>query len=427
MRKSGLDNFNQSLDKKLTSSIDELMKDRDALALRNKTLAEAMHHTPMRHRIRRVMLHALAHAYVPRSRRAAQTDRILIIRPDHLGDVLLTTPALHALRQAYPNTEIHALVGGWSAGILESNTNIDLVLTIPFPGFTRGAVTDWRSPYRYAFQTAARLRRIGYAQAIIMRPDHWWGAWLARLTGIPKRIGYQHPDTELFLTDAIPHQHEHVVRQSLRLIESVTKQPVTDERVVYRFDTSSSDHAYIRGYLEEWGIAEDDPIFCIHPGSGTKIKQWQPEKWAQVADILTEQLAARVVFTGGDHELPLIQTIQSKMQQPVTIMAGDTQVSHLAALYERAKVVLGPDSGPLHLAASVGTPTVTLFGPADPIEFSTWGNPQKHPILTTNIACRPCRILDWSSDDAKYHPCVRDITVTDVLSAARLAAEHTDD
>jgi heptosyltransferase-2/heptosyltransferase-3 len=94
-------------------------------------------------------------------------------------------------------------------------------------------------------------------------------------------------------------------------------------------------------------------------------------------------------------------------------------VNQLAALFKRARVVMGPDSGPLHLAAAVGTPTVALFGPADPVEFAQWGAPAKHIILTSDIGCRPCRVLDWNGDDPINHPCIRDITLARVLESAR--------
>jgi hypothetical protein len=158
--------------------LEELLRDREALALRNKTLADAYHQKPFRHQMRRGLLSLLATTYVRASRRAARTDRILLIRPDHLGDLLLTTPAVRILKQHYPNTEIHALVGNWSAGVLANFDEVDMVLTVPFPGFTRDKTRkNWRTPYQFATQTARRLRRIGYAKAIILRPDHWWGAW----------------------------------------------------------------------------------------------------------------------------------------------------------------------------------------------------------------------------------------------------------
>lgn len=416
-------NLNDAIEKPL----EELLNDREALALRNRTLAEAYHQRPFRHQMRKLLLNFLSTTYIPPSRTAAQTNRILLIRPDHLGDLLLTTPAIRTLRQHMPNTEIHALVGPWSAGVLANVSEVDVVLTVPFPGFTRGDKTSWSSPYQYAIQTARRLRRIGYAKAIVFRPDHWWGAWVARMTGAPVRIGYDDEDTALFLTDVVKHKHEHAVQQAMHLVEVLLNIETDPDQVQLRYPVLDVDAAYVRGYLSEWGIQDDTPIFCIHPGSGTAVKQWEPGKWAQVADILSDQLNARAVFTGGDSELAAIQSITTQMEAPPVIIAGDTDVGQLAALYARCRVVLGPDSGPLHLAVAVGTPTVTLYGPADPVEFAPWGDPKKHISLTTDIACRPCRVLDWSDDDIRYHPCVRDITVTQVLSAARLAASYQGD
>jgi len=419
-----VDKLNQRLERRLESSLDELLKDPEALAVRNHTIAEAMHRTPFRHRLRRVMLQSLATAYVPLSRRGLRSNRILLIRPDHLGDLILTLPAIRALRASNPYAEIHMLVGNGSAGVLQTVEEVDAVLTLQFPGFTRGKPTDWRSPYQFAFQTARRLRRIGYAQAIIFRPDHWWGAWLARLTGIPRRVGYDHQDVSPFLTQAVRYEKGHVVQQNLRLVEALTGQAAPPENYPLSLPVDEVERAYVSGYLQEWGLEEDQRLFCIHPGAGTSVKQWEPEKWVEVATILSEQLHAVPVFTGSDHELPTIRQMVEGMSVKAVVMAGDTAVGHLAALYQRAQVVLGPDSGPMHLAVAVDTPTVTLYGPADPDEFGSWGNARRHAILVSDIACRPCRILDWSHDDPRYHPCVRAISVTQVLTAARNVAAY---
>lgn len=394
--------------------------DREALVIRNKSMAEAFHSTPLKHQARRALLNAASYLPVPKAR-YSDPNRILLIRPDHLGDVLLTSPAIRALKLANPQLELHALVGPWAADAIANFPEIDLVLTLPFPGFSRTPKTNLRSPYQLAVSTAARLRRLGYGSAVIMRPDHWWGALVARLAGIPERIGYDLPDLKSYLTYTIQAQHEHAVLQNTRLFEKWL--PKYDTKALSsHFEVHDSDRAYISGYLNAWGIDSNAPIFCIHPGTGTAVKHWTEAGWAQVADILVEQLSARVVFTGGDNELALVQRITSQMKQSAIIMAGDTRVGQLAALFHRAKVVLGPDSGPLHLAAAVQTPTVTLFGPADPVEFAPWGSPEQHLILTSNIGCRPCRVIDWSGDDLQNHPCVREITVARVLDAARRVA-----
>jgi lipopolysaccharide heptosyltransferase II len=396
--------------------------DREALVLRNRLMAEAFHSTPIKHQVRRLMLATAS--YVPIAmHKSSSTERILLIRPDHLGDVLLTTPAIAALRTAKPTAEIHALVGPWSADVIANYPEIDLVLTMAFPGFSRTPKTNWRSPYEIAVTTSRQLRRIGYSSAVILRPDHWWGALVAKLAGIPERIGYQVAEVAPFLTDTIPHQHEHAVVQNLRLVEKWTG-TIPPEKADFHFPIHSFDQVYVDGYLEEWGIRREEPIFCIHPGTGTWVKHWDEAKWARVADTLAGQLDAKIVFTGGDHELPLVQRIVGQMEQPACIIAGDTRVGQLAALFKRAQVVLGPDSGPLHLAAAVGTPTVALYGPADPVEFSPWGDPQKHFVVTTDIGCRPCRVLDWGSDDPNFHPCVREIPIARVLEAARRAVNY---
>jgi heptosyltransferase-2/heptosyltransferase-3 len=380
-------------------------------------MANAFHSKPFKHQVRHALLSLVAH--LPSFARGSRGgNRILLIRPDHLGDVLLTTPAIHALRQANPLAEIHALVGPWSADVVASYPEVDLVLTLPFPGFSRTPKVSWRSPYQLAFETARHLRRIGYGSAVILRPDHWWGALVAKLAAIPERIGYNLPDVAPFLTLAVDHQHEHVVMQSLRLVERWTG-AADAEQAIYHFPVDRLNRVYVDGYLEEWGIHPDEPIISIHPGAGTWVKHWTEKNWALVADTLSEQLSAKVVFTGGDHELALVKRIVANMQTRPCVMVGDTRVSQLAALFSRARLVLGPDSGPLHLAAAVGTPTVSLFGPADPAEFGPWGSPFRHALLTSDIGCRPCRVLDWGGDKPEFHPCIRDIHYARVLEAAR--------
>lgn len=391
--------------------------DREALAARNLSLAQAFHQMPFKHRVRRTALNSIARLPVPMGRRIGR-ERILLIRPDHLGDVLLMTPIIHALRETLPYAAIHALVGPWSGEVLAAYPELDAVITLPFPGFTRSEKHNFQSPYELAWRSARQLRKIRYSAALILRPDHWWGALLAYLAGIPERIGYDLPDVAPFLTTAMPYTRQHSILQNVRLTQKWTGS-LRPEALQYRFITTDLDRAYVDGYLLEWDIAPEDSLFVIHPGSGTWVKRWDEANWAMVADTLIDQLDAKVVFTGSDHELPLVRTIVAKMQRPAAVMAGDTQVSQLAALFARSKVVLGPDSGPLHLAAAVQTPTVALFGPADPDEFAPWGPREKHIVLTSDIGCRPCLVLDWGGDDPALHPCIRDISIGRVLDAAR--------
>lgn len=397
------------------------MMDRETLVLRNRAMADAYHTMPPKHYIRRALLKIASYAPITPLRPSNQ-ERILLIRPDHVGDVLLATPAFHALRHAMPHAEIHGLIGHWSSSVLEHNKDLDAVLTLDFPGFNRAGNENLRSPYRMAIQASRQLRRVGYSHAVIMRPDHWWGALVAFLAGIPVRIGYDLDDVSPFLTSKIAFQHEHVVMQNLRLLKRWLGDVSADD-VVFQYPVRDEDREFIKHYLQARDVRVDDRVrgryFCIHAGSGAAVKQWGVEQWAIVADTLSAQLDAIPVLTGGDHERELVQAIVSKMDTKACVTVGDTDINQLAALFEGALVVLGPDSGPLHLAAAVKTPTVALFGPADPVEFGQWGVNNRHAILTTEIGCRPCRVLDWGRDDLANHPCIREITVGRVLESAR--------
>lgn len=394
--------------------------DRETLIRRNRAMAEAMHKAPLKHLVRRAGLRAIA-ALPVTTTGPAERPRILLIRPDHLGDVLLSTPAMRALRELRPDAEIHALVGPWSADVLETCEAVDQVLTIPFPGFSRAPNPNLRSPYELAWDTGRKLRLLRYSAALIFRPDHWWGALVAWLAGIPDRIGYSLPDVEPFLTQRVPFQPVHAVKQNARLVERLTGTALPEDGLALRYTVSGEDQAWVDGYLSEMDASKSDRLIVLHAGAGTIIKQWDPARWATVADRIARQSAARIVLTGSEAEIPLARAIAGHMTETALIMAGDTRIGTLAALLARSVLALGPDSGPLHLAAAVGTPTVALFGPADPDEFRPWGPPARHLVLVSDIGCRPCRILDWPGDSVENHPCVREISLERVVEAAHRA------
>ncbi|MBN2471499.1 MAG: hypothetical protein JXN59_12310, partial [Anaerolineae bacterium] len=199
------------------------MPDYAQLARHNQQLAAARHARTRREQVRGLLLHGLARLPVAPARSDGRT--ILLIRPDHLGDVLLTTPAIQALAQAQPDARLVALVGPWSAGVISPYPEIDLTLTLPFPGFSRHPAHPSGQPYLLAWEWAQKLRRLQAESAIIFRPDHWWGGLLAKLAGIPRRIGFATPDLAPFLTDAQPLAPGHAVEHSLALVSRWLEQP----------------------------------------------------------------------------------------------------------------------------------------------------------------------------------------------------------
>jgi ADP-heptose:LPS heptosyltransferase len=145
-----------------------------------------------------------------------------------------------------------------------------------------------------------------------------------------------------------------------------------------------------------------------------------------VADALVKGYEAKVVLTGSASEAPLVQAIAEQMTSQPIVAAGQTTLGQLAALMARCRLVLGVDSGPLHLAVAVGTPTVHLYGPVDSRTFGPWGDPARHIVLTSDMDCIPCNRLDYGADELADHRCVWSISETQVIEAARRLLERED-
>jgi heptosyltransferase-2/heptosyltransferase-3 len=354
--------------------------------------------------------------------------RILLIRPDHIGDLLFATPALRVLRRACPDAHLAAMVGPWGNAVVENNPNLDEIIVCEFPAFSRKPKTSLIAPYRLAQQWAAQLRPQHFDLAIVLRFDHWWGALLVHLARIPQRLGYAFAECEPFLSQAIPYEsRRHEVQQNLTLVEAAVRSMgggMPRDPLSLDFPIREQDHEYIARYLAGRGVppptrAGQQHLIAIHPGAGAPVKQWLPEAWAQVGDALVASCAARIVITGSRDELDLAWSVSAHMRSDTIVAAGDTSLAQLAALFERCRLVIGPDCGPLHLAVAVGTPTVHLYGPVDATKFGPWGAPEKHVVVTSGRPCIPCNRLDYSTHELPAHPCVRDIAAESVLEVAQ--------
>ena len=347
---------------------------------------------------------------------------ILLIRPDHLGDLLFTTPALRVLRAAFPQARITCLVGPWAEAVVNDNPCIDEVMLCPFPGFTRQPKRSVIEPYVILGRYARLLRKTEFDLAVVLRFDHWWGALLAYLARIPRRVGYDIAEVKPFLTDAVPYvPGRHEVEQNLALVEAVGGQrehAITPSAHPLEFPLSTQDQEFAARYLVEQEVGDDDPLVCIHPGAGARVKLWRNEGWAQVADNLVEKYGVKVILTGSASEAPLVLAIAERMACQPIVAAGQTTLGQLAALMARCRLVLGVDSGPLHLAVAVGTPTVHLYGPVDSHTFGPWGDPARHVVLTSDTDCIPCNCLDYRADELENHRCVWDISEAQVSEAA---------
>ena len=357
-----------------------------------------------------------------------RSPSVVLIRPDHLGDLLFTTPAIRLLREAFPQARITYLVGLWSEAVIENNPHIDEIALCPFPGFTRRKKRSVFEPYVTLFRYAKQLRRKGFDLAIVLRFDHWWGALLAYLAGIPRRVGYDIAEVRPFLTDIVPYSSgRHEVEQNLVLVEQVTGRRSQVARSPLEFKLTTEDKVFAEGYLAGHGVGDGDLLIGVHPGAGAPVKLWRNEAWAQVADTLAQRYGAKIILTGSAGELPLCRAVAEEMTTKPIVAAGETSLGRLAAIMARCQSVLGVDSGPLHLAVAMGTPTVHLFGPADSRAFGPWGDPAHHIVVTSEMDCIPCNRFDYAPAELGQHPCVRNISVAQVLEAVERLIKASDE
>jgi ADP-heptose:LPS heptosyltransferase len=383
----------------------------------------------------------------PRARAAAKkvratslpvssTPRILLLRPDHLGDMLLTTPVLDALKRFVPGAHITMMVGPWSSEVVARHSAIDRLLVLPFPGFRRASQNPL-SPYILLVSAAQQLRRGNYDLAINLRPDFWWGAALLYLAGIPIRVGYALRPGAVFLSHTLPFQSPELAAvSSLRLASAGLQalgyaplpEPYAPENYPAVFQPDEEEQRQVIERLRSAGMDEQTPIIVIHAGTGAAVKLWRNEGWLRCADEvvkllsarLTNATPARIILTGSKDERPMLEEIEAGMAGPALVMT-DLTLGQLAALLGRAWLVLGVDSGPLHLAVAQGAPTVGIFGPTDPRIFGPWGSPERHIVVASTHRCAtcpaiPCGRLDFPAEELPRHPCVRLVTEEEVLT-----------
>lgn len=370
-----------------------------------------------RRRIRLALLRALGRLYpAPRaSDLLPEEPRILLIRPDHLGDVLFATPALRLLRETLPRAHVTCLVGPWAREVVQHNPHVEEVLTLDFPGFTRRAKGWLGGPYIQAWRAAARLRSARYDLAIVLRFDHWWGAMLTLLAGVPRRAGYAVPEVLPFLTHPVPYEPgRHEVRQNASLVRAVLDLPSTMELDSLEFALGADDREFAARWVRTF--ANDRALVALQPGSGARVKLWRPEAFARVGDWLHGHALA-VVLTGSAAERPLLLEIAGQMTHAPPLLTH-ASLGQLAAVLQRCVLAIGCDNGTMHLAVAMGLPTVHLFGPVDHRTFGPWGDPNRHRVLLSGLACIPCNRLDYRPEELPDHPCVRLIGEEAVIAAA---------
>lgn len=338
--------------------------------------------------------------------------RLALIRPDHLGDLVLAQPAIARLRAALPTTELHLWVGPWSEPVARGIAGVS-VQVLPFPGFERAPKRSALVPYRRLVAAAARLWAERYDAAIVLRFDHWWGALLVRLAGIPLRLGFDQPDAAPFLSHRVRYRAgRHETVQNCRLVDRLI-------RLAGGVPPLAPPARPRLAFVDEAAPADLPPRFAvIHPGAGSPVKRWRSAGYGAVARWLNDRGLA-VLVSGSESERHLVEETIAAMPCSAQPLVG-LPLARLAATLRRAALALGPDSGVMHLASAVGTPTVRLYGPVDHRAFGPWADPTSI-VVASPFLCAPCNRLDWAERDLAMHPCIFDLPVARVLAAVEQA------
>jgi heptosyltransferase I len=344
--------------------------------------------------------------------------KILIVKLSAIGDVIHTLPALNALRQQYPQGHITWLVEEAAADLVIGHRALDRVIVsgrkrwireLKGPG-RRQALIEIRRFWR-------ELRDIRYDIIIDFQGLLKSGVlvWLARGK---RRIGFdrgmQHQEhSYLFLNERIPpvDMEVHALTRGLMLLGAIG---VNTRCVVYDVPMSAGDHRQAASLLKRHGIDGARPLAAVNPVALWETKLWMNDRFAALADRLIGDMGVDVVFTGGPADRPVVDAILARMTTPAVNLAGKTSLKTLAALYRRAAFLVSTDTGPMHLAAAVGTPVVALFGPTAPWRTGPFG--EGHRVVRTAPSCSPC--FKRRCDERRCC-CMRGISVEMVLEAVR--------
>ena len=342
--------------------------------------------------------------------------RALVIKLRHHGDVLVTSPVFAALKAQAPHIAIDALVYADTAEMLTFHPAIANVHTIDRQWKKLGAIGQLQAEWAL-FQT---LKAQGY-DLIIHLTEHWRGAWLCRLLqprwsvgpavdgrGKGWRKSFTH------LQSAPKNALRHMVETNLDALRRLGVQPALAERKMLLVPGAAAE-ACVTRHLAGFGLQGGDFIH-LHPASRWLFKCWPVEKMAALIEQLQSQGHA-VVMTAApsQQETDMLSAIQGRLSRPAFSLSGQLSLKELAALTQSAKLFIGVDSAPMHIAAAVGTPTMALFGPSGDKQWGPWGVPFR-VIASTQHPCRPCGIDGCGG--GKVSDCLTSLTVDAVLSAA---------
>ena len=342
---------------------------------------------------------------------------ILIVKLSAVGDVIHTLPSLAVLRKLYPEANITWVVEDASSDILSGHPYLDRLIV----SHRKQWIEDVK---RGRFAKTAReirafireLRRQPY-DLVIDFHGLMKSAVLVLLSSGKRKLGYDSMQelSGLFLNEKIPEDmNKHAIDRYLDFPRHLGAD-IREPEFLIPIRQENIDR--VDEYLRRNGIDRKDAFVAVSPVALWDTKLWPDEKFALLCDRIVEELKVSVVFTGA--ERGRLDRIRSRMRSPSINLGGETTLKDLACLYQRSSLLVTTDSGPMHVAAAVGTPVVALFGPTDPARTGPYG--EGHAVIRKELSCSPCFLKKCDS-----MKCMTDITVEEVFDAVRKKYRNED-
>lgn len=345
----------------------------------------------------------------------AEARRVLCVRLDALGDVLMSTPAIRALKESAPGRHVTLLTSPSGAAAAVLVPEIDEVITYEAPWMK---ATPPREDSRHEYAIVERLRAGAFDAAVIFTVYSQTAlpaALMCLLAGIPRRLAHCRENPYQLLTDWVPEPEptafvRHEVQRQLDLVASVGC-CASDVRLSLRVEPQAKRR--VRDLLRREGVMPGARFVVIHPGASAPSRRYPASGFARAARELARDLGCRIVLTGSAAEAPLIEEILAAIDQPALSLAGRLSLPDLVALIDLAPLLVSNNTGPVHIAAAVGTPVVDLYALTNP-QHTPWLVPSR--VLFHDVACRYCY---KSVCPAGHHECLTRVPPAAIVAAAR--------
>lgn len=339
--------------------------------------------------------------------------KILVRATNWVGDAIMSIPALCAIRQRWPEAQVAILARPWVAEVYRGQPFVDSVLILD--GGSGSTADTVRGP--------SDLSEAHFDCAILLQ-NAFSAAWLAWKAKIPQRIGYARDGRSFFLTEAIrvpkageiPAHETYYYLELLRRAGWLQALPEVTQ-ITLRLSADAANAA--EGRLCKAGVRVGKKRIALAPGAAYgSAKCWAPERFAETADALIDEFDVDVILFGASSEIEICRQIADRMRHRPVILAGQTSIGELPALFSGCNLFIGNDSGAMHVAAAVGVPVVAVFGSTDPHGTAPVTSLKK--LLQHPVACSPCFLRKCPID----HRCMTRVPVKDVRDAAAQSLEQ---